>query len=213
MNIFPKWTNHLPTIALILVIVLSTLAVGIVWYWFSPKNTDVGYAPLQPVPYSHKLHVGELGMDCRYCHANVERSPAATIPPTQVCMNCHKIIKADSPNILKLRESFDNNRPMAWKKVHNLPDYAYFDHSRHVLAGISCVSCHGRIDKMAIVHQVQPLSMRWCLDCHRAPEYHLRPLAQITQLDWKAEDQLSLGLQIKKEKNIHPREACSVCHR
>ncbi|MGE4170458.1 MAG: cytochrome c3 family protein [Candidatus Margulisiibacteriota bacterium] len=212
-NIFPKWANRVPGFIMWGALLFLCFIIFVFWYWFSPKNTDVGYAPRQPIPYSHKLHVGELGMDCRYCHYTIEKSGAAAIPPTEVCMNCHNVVKKDNPEIMKIRDSFATGKPIEWVKVHRLPDYVYFNHSRHVNSGISCYSCHGRIDKMEVVHQVQPLSMSWCLDCHRNPEKNLRPKEFVTQLDWKAEDQEKLGLELKKKYHINPGEDCSVCHR
>ena len=137
----------------------------------------------------------------------------AALPSAETCMNCHKIVKADSPKLVKLREAYAQNKPIEWVQVHKLPDYVYFDHSAHLNAGVSCVSCHGRIDQMPVVHQVEPLSMSWCLECHRAPEKFLRPKAFITKLDWKADDQLALGLQLKEANHIRPREDCNTCHR
>ena len=211
--LFPKWTNTLPTIVLILFLGSISFLIFVFWFWFSPTNLEVGYQPKQPVNYSHKIHAGELGIDCRYCHVNVEKSKAASIPSTEICMNCHNVVKKDSPEIMKLKESWTNNKPIEWVKVHSLPDYVYFDHSRHVNSGISCYSCHGRIDQMKVVHQVEPLSMGWCLDCHRHPENHLRPKEFVTKLDWKADDQLALGLKLKEEHHINPKENCSTCHR
>jgi len=131
------------------------LAVGGVWYFGSPSYTDVGYAPVQPVPYSHALHVGELGIDCRYCHVSVETSPVANIPPTQTCMNCHTLVARDSPLLEPIRDSLANQRPMRWVRVHDLADYSFFNHSMHIRAGVGCVSCHGRIDQMEVVTQVE----------------------------------------------------------
>lgn len=212
-NIFPKWANKLPVFILIGLFLLIVFIVFVFTYWMTSKNFDVGYAPQQPIPYSHKLHVGELGMDCRYCHNTVDRAAMAAVPPTEVCMNCHSQIKTDSPHIVKLTESYVSGEPIEWVRVHSLPDYAYFNHSRHVNAGVSCVSCHGRVDNMTVVHQVEPLSMSWCLDCHRAPEKHVRPREFVTQLDWSAENQAELGMQLIKAHNINPREDCSTCHR
>ncbi|NBV42282.1 ammonia-forming cytochrome c nitrite reductase subunit c552 [bacterium] len=210
---FPKWVNVLPLYILIGAALLLSFVVFVFWYWFSPKNLEVGYQPKQPIPYSHKLHVSELGLDCRYCHTNVERSGHANIPSTDTCLNCHKVVKTESPYIKKLQASYDSNTPIQWVKVHKLPDYVYFNHSRHVNAGVSCYTCHGRVDQMETVHQVQPLSMSWCLDCHRAPENHLRPKEFVTKLDWKADNQAELGKQIKEAYKIRPREDCSTCHR
>ena len=211
--VFPKWVNKLPLYVLSGLALLVSFIVFVFWYWMSPKNLEVGYAPTQPVPYSHKLHVSELGLDCRYCHTQVENSSHSNIPNTETCMNCHTQIKADSPNIVKLKDSYVNNKPIEWVKVHKLPDYVYFNHSRHVTAGISCYSCHGRVDQMEVVHQVKPLSMSWCLECHRAPENHLRPREFVTKLDWKADNQVETGRQIKEAYKIQPGEDCSTCHR
>lgn len=213
--LFPAWTNKIPAAALTGLVLLGGLVTFVVWYYFSPKHTDVGYQPVQPVPYSHKLHAGEMGMDCRYCHVGVEKSAHATVPPTQTCMNCHNVVRKDSPKLAPVRDSWANNTPVEWKKIHKIPDYAYFDHSRHVNRGVGCVECHGRIDQMEVVRQVQPLSMSWCLDCHRNPAPHLRPKdVSVTQMDWKApEDPQAFGEKLVQEYNIKPPQDCSGCHR
>lgn len=185
----------------------------IFWYWFSPLNLEVGYQPKQPVAYSHELHAGQLGIDCRYCHTQVEKGPNASIPSTEICMNCHKLIKKDSPEIAKLAKSYATGKPIEWIKIHNLPDYAYFDHSRHINAGVGCVSCHGRIDQMKVVHQDQPLSMGWCLECHRNPEKHVRPKSEITNMNWKADNQDEQGKTLVAQYHLAPKEDCSTCHR
>jgi hypothetical protein len=212
-NIFPKWTNQLPTIIAVGTALIAVTVIGVFWYWLTPKHLNVGYQPVQPIPYSHKLHAGELGMDCRYCHFNVETSPQASIPPTQVCMNCHTTIKADSPLIQKLAESYDTNTPIEWVKVHQLPDYAYFDHSRHVNSGIGCVSCHGRVDTMEVVRQVEPLSMAWCLECHRDVESNVRPKDKITDMGYHSSNQKVEGEFLKRLYKLAPREDCTTCHR
>jgi len=186
----------------------------VIYLGFSPKATDVGYMPTQPVPYSHALHVGQLGMDCRYCHTGVEVAAAATIPPTQTCMNCHSKVRADSEKLIPVRESYATGMPVPWIRIHDLPDYVYFDHSAHVRRGVGCVSCHGRIDAMEVVFQDQSLSMGWCLECHRSPENHLRPVEFVTQLDWvPEEDQLALGTRLRETNNINPPTDCNTCHR
>ena len=167
----------------------------------------------QPIPFSHALHVDNVGMDCRYCHSNVEKAAHSNIPATETCMNCHKQIKTDSPHIKKLTEHYESGEPIEWIKVHMLPDYVYFNHSAHVNVGVSCVQCHGQVNKMDVVYQAEPLSMGWCLECHREPEKYLWPKEQVTNLDWRPEDQLELGLQLKETYNVNPGEACSVCHR
>lgn len=213
--VFPSWHNKVPAIMTVVGGMGAVFAILAVWYWFSPKYTDVGYMPKQPVPYSHKLHAGSMGMDCRYCHTGVERSAHAGVPPTQTCMNCHAQIKTESPKLLPVRESWVSGKPIPWVRVHKTPDYAYFEHSAHVAAGVGCESCHGRIDQMVEVRQDQPLNMGWCLECHRAPEKHLRPADMVTVMGYEAPggDQLALGKKLKEENNINPPLHCSGCHR
>lgn len=212
--LFPRWTNKLRDLAGVLGAGGSLYAVVIVWFGFSPKTTNVGYAPEQPVPYSHALHAGELGIDCRYCHDTVERTGYAAIPPTQTCMNCHAAVRTESPKLAPLREAHAAGRPLDWIKVHDLPDYAFFNHSVHVNRGVGCVECHGRVDRMEVVRQEQPLSMGWCLDCHRDPAPRLRPPEFVTQMDWAPdEDRRTLGRRLMEEAGIHPSTDCSICHR
>ena len=182
-------------------------------YFGSPKFTDVGYRPDQPIDYSHKLHAGELGMDCRYCHTSVEKSQEAVIPPTQTCMNCHSVVQTEKT--AKITESFNTGQPIEWVRVHMLPDYAYFNHSVHVNSNVGCASCHGRVDQMEKVMQVEPLSMSWCLDCHRDPSKHIRPEnISVTQMDWIPSDNHEEKMnKFIKEHNISPPEDCTACHR
>ena len=211
-QIFPKWTNKVPRIALIALLGAFVGIVFIFWYWFSPWNLEVGYKPIQPVPYSHKKHVGELGMDCRYCHTGVEKGPVAGVPPTQTCMNCHSLVKTNSVKLEAVRDSFKTDLPIPWIRIHKIPDYAYFDHSAHIAASIGCVSCHGRIAQMTEVPLEKPPSMGWCLACHRNPQPHLRPLDKITDMEWvPGEDWKPIAKA--KAKNLHPPvENCSGCH-
>ncbi|RAP32758.1 cytochrome C [Candidatus Marinamargulisbacteria bacterium SCGC AG-410-N11] len=211
--IFPKWSNSIPKLIMLLVLGGLSSIVFVFWFWFSPKNLEVGYEPEQPIPYSHKLHVGELGIDCRYCHTNVEDVSHANIPSTDTCMNCHSVIKTDSEHIKKLKKSYDTGEPIPWVNVHMLPEYSYFNHSRHVNSGVGCVSCHGRIDQMEVVRQVESLSMSWCLECHREPAKNIRPLDKITDMEWVAEDPIALGENLIKEYHVNPKENCSTCHR
>ncbi len=213
-QIFPRWTNKLPLVIGIGGVILAIVLVWGVWYYFSPKYTDVGYRPVQPVPYSHKLHAGDLGIDCRYCHTTVEVSAWANVPPTQTCMNCHKLILPESEKLLPVRESYATGNPIEWIRVHHIPDFAYFNHSAHLRAGVGCASCHGNVAQMEVVQQVQPLSMGWCLDCHRKPDMHLRPHDQITNMEWTPpDDQMSFAKRIKEELQIKPPVDCSGCHR
>lgn len=184
---FPRWANYLLPLIVVMVVGGGLYVPVVVGLGFSPKTTDVGYMPQQPVPYSHQLHVGKLGMDCRYCHTTVEQTSFASIPPTQTCMNCHTGIHTSSANLAPVRESFASGKPIEWVKVHDLAEFAYFDHSAHVNRGVGCVSCHGRVDQMEVVWQHQPLSMAWCLECHREPENHLRPVDTVTQMSWTVE--------------------------
>lgn len=217
--VFPRWTNYLlPLIGLIVVggafYVPTLLAMGA-----SPKALAVGYMPTQPVPYSHALHVGKLGLDCRYCHNTVERTAFAPLPATQTCMNCHSTILTSSQALQPVRASWETGKPIEWVKVHNLAQYAYFNHSAHVSHGVGCVECHGHIDQMDQVYQAKPLSMGWCLDCHRNPGPHLRPLDQVTNLNWKPaadEDASVLANQFLEQYKIHDVQymtSCSTCHR
>jgi hypothetical protein len=233
---FPRWSNYaLPAIAVLVVggLLYMPVAIGL---GASPKTTAVGYAPTQPIPYSHALHAGKLGLDCRYCHSTVDKAAFAAIPATQVCMNCHSQIWNNTPGressrLKPLHESWQTGKPIQWTKVHDLPDYVFFNHSAHVNHGVSCVKCHGRIDQMDVVQQAEPLSMGWCLDCHRNPGPNLRPLDQVTNLGWKATDdpdvkqagitdpeqaQRWLGERLVKKFGIHESAymtSCYTCHR
>lgn len=183
-------------------------------YVSHPRNLDVGYSPEQPVPYSHKLHAGTMGMDCTYCHYTVTKAGFAAVPTTETCMNCHSKVKEKSEKLAPVRESYKTGNPVEWIQIHRLPDYVYFNHRAHVTSGVSCVSCHGRIDQMVEVHQVQPLNMGWCLECHRNPAARLRPANLVTKLDWVPDrDPVEIGNEIIAAKNIHPPVNCSGCHR
>jgi hypothetical protein len=215
------------------VLPLGTAAAAGVWYYGTNKHFEVGYQPEQPVDYSHKLHAGDLGIDCRYCHSTVERSSFAAIPATETCMNCHAKVRTDSEKLLPVRESWANDQPIPWVRVHNLPDFVYFDHSAHLAAGVGCVSCHGRVDQMPKVRQVEPLSMGWCLDCHRNPGPNLRNPADVTKMDMApataamATDNVAYAADgadkatpsgdrpavTASGREVHPPLHCSGCHR
>lgn len=168
----------------------------------------------QPVPFSHRHHVGELGIDCRYCHTSVESSATAGIPPTQICMNCHAQIWSDSPTLEPVRASYRSGESIAWTKVHDLPDFVYFNHGIHVAKGIGCASCHGRVDEMNLMWQESTLHMEWCLDCHRHPEPHVRPRAEVFNMAWTAADDPRVdGAALVELYDIDGRDDCSVCHR
>jgi hypothetical protein len=212
--IFPKSTDKYLRIgaALASVIACGGVALGLYATW--PANLKTGYSPIQPVPYSHKLHAGELGMDCYYCHYTADKSGYAAIPPTQVCMNCHVRVKPTSPRLSKVRESYETGEPVPWVRIHKLADFVFFNHQAHVTAGVSCVSCHGRIDQMVEVKQMKPLNMAWCLECHRNPAPNIRPVDQVTNLDWQPDrDPAEIGREIIQAKGINPPQNCSGCHR
>jgi hypothetical protein len=197
-----------------LLVVLPVYLVWMVYYAGSPRTLAVGYQPEQPVPYSHALHAGELGIDCRYCHTTVEQAAWAAVPPTATCMNCHTLVAPESEKLLLVRQSAAGGEPIHWQRVHDLPDFVYFNHSAHVARGVGCVSCHGRVDKMERVYQAERLSMGWCLECHRNPEPHLRPREFVTDMTWvPGEDQAVLGARLRKQYDINPPTDCSTCHR
>ncbi|HEY8551064.1 MAG TPA: cytochrome c3 family protein [Vicinamibacterales bacterium] len=168
----------------------------------------------QPVQFSHAHHVGGLGIDCRYCHTTVDKAAFANIPPTKTCMNCHSQIWLDSPYLEPVRESFRTGNSLVWTRVHDLPDFVYFNHSVHVKKGVGCETCHGRIDQMAGIYQASSLQMEWCLQCHREPEKYVRPREAVYQMGYQPEgDQLEIGRRLVQEYNIRSLTSCSTCHR
>ncbi|PYU11475.1 MAG: cytochrome C [Acidobacteria bacterium] len=179
--------------------------------------TEANVEREQPVQFSHKHHVADDGIDCRYCHTSVETSAFAGIPPTKTCMNCHSQIFRDSPYLEPVRESFRTGKPVEWTRVHQLADFVYFDHSIHVNKGVGCATCHGRVDEMPLVRQVASLQMEWCLKCHREPELYLRPRDQVFDMAWQPpSDQLEQGSRLAKLYKIRSVEeltSCSTCHR
>ncbi len=179
--------------------------------------TEANIVRDQPVQFSHKHHVGDDGIDCRYCHTSVEDSSFAGIPPTKTCMNCHTQIWADSPYLEPIRESFRTGKPIEWTRVHNLPDFVYFNHSIHVNKGVGCASCHGQVNQMPLMRQTSSLLMEWCLDCHRHPDRVLRPREQVFNMDWQPPpNQIEQGLKLVKQYRIRTTEeltSCSTCHR
>ncbi|HZP60876.1 MAG TPA: cytochrome c3 family protein [Opitutaceae bacterium] len=215
-KIFPKSVNSLPLQIVIYLFVLASIATAAVTYYMTPKYTRIGYAPVQPVPFSHAIHAGQLGLDCRYCHNNVEKSPNATVPTSQTCMNCHSIVLKDSPLLAVVRASYESGNPVPWVRIHQLPDFVYFNHAIHVNRGISCYECHGQINQMDRVQETQALSMGFCINCHRDPAAHIRPRAEVYDLNWHAaskQAQLQLGNQLVHDWKVDPPQSCSGCHR
>ncbi|HMF47611.1 MAG TPA: cytochrome c3 family protein [Candidatus Saccharimonadales bacterium] len=176
--------------------------------------TEVGVARAQPVPFSHKHHVGDDGIDCRYCHTSVEGAAFAGIPSTKICMNCHSQIWSESPTLAPVRESFRTGQSIEWTRVHNLPKFVYFDHSIHVKKGVGCTTCHGAVDRMPLMWRENSLYMEWCLECHREPERFVRPRQFVFSASWQPPpDQVKLGRELIEEYKIERLTSCSVCHR
>ena len=217
-QIFHRSTNTISRVSLFSALFLAGLALVVAGAVArSPYMTNANIAREQPVQFSHKHHVGDDGIDCRYCHTAVETSAVAGIPPTKTCMNCHSLLFADSAYLEPVRESFRSGKSIEWARVHRLPDFVYFNHSIHVNKGVGCATCHGQVNQMPLIFQASSLQMEWCLDCHRNPEQFLRPREQVFNMDWKPPaDQTAQGLQLKKEYNIRSAlelTSCSTCHR
>lgn len=217
-NFFPKWTNWLALKLTIVVMVVAVALVAMITYYFTPKYTRVGYQPNQPVPFSHVIHVEQLGMDCRYCHTFVEVAGHSNVPDVQTCMSCHGQgkIKWDSPLLEPIRRAWETGEPVRWVRIHQAPDYAYFNHAAHVNRGISCYSCHGDVAAMPVVWHHEPQSMAWCLDCHRNPELHLRPPEEVYNMKWRpvaGTTQKDIGSRFKELWDVNPPVTCGGCHR
>ena len=216
-DIFPRWTNRLPGQIIFGLLLIGGVVTAGLNYYFTPKYTRVGYQPTQPVPFSHSIHVKQLGLDCRYCHDGVEKSWYSNVPAADTCMNCHSAVRADDPKLEPVRASYkDANKPVEWVQIHKLPDYVYFSHSVHVNRGVSCVECHGRVDEMDEVRHEKHFSMTFCLDCHRDPNKRLRPLDKITDLAYERSedpDNKVRDFDFVKEWHVKTSENCSACHR
>jgi hypothetical protein len=215
-KLFPKSANKLPLQIVIYLGVLAGIATAGVTYYMTPKYTRVGYAPVQPVPFSHAQHVQEVGLDCRYCHSHVDKSGHSNVPDAQTCMNCHATIRPDSPALALVRESFENNTPVPWVWIHRTPDFAFFNHAIHVNRGVSCVECHGKVNEMDTVTHMQPLSMAFCLDCHRDPGSRLRAPGDVYNLDSQtlaAQGRAEDARNFIHDWKVMPPQSCSGCHR
>lgn len=213
-QIFKPSTNTLARVTLFGAIFFALVSV-----WILVSLNRSAYATrqtivrMQPVPFSHDHHTEAMGISCLYCHTSVEESAFAGVPPTATCMNCHKLIWNDSPMLEPVRASFRNGEPIQWARVHDLPDFVYFNHSIHIAKGVGCVTCHGRVDKMPLMKQAVSLQMEWCLECHRAPQDFVRPRSEIYNMEWEAEDQAALGAKLVEQYDIQSLVSCSVCHR
>lgn len=227
-QVFHRSTNTLSRVS-IFGFLFFVVAMG----WFiqeinrSSYVTEAFVARTQPVPFSHKHHVDGMGLDCRYCHVTVEETSFAGIPPTKTCMNCHSQIWSQAPMLEPVRASFRTDQSIQWVRVHDLPDYVYFNHSIHVAKGIGCSTCHGRVDQMPLMWRVNTLQMEWCLQCHRQPEKYLRPPEKVFDMKWRSPskehevewegvkytDQLALGAAVAKKYDVKMKTYCSTCHR
>jgi Cytochrome c7 and related cytochrome c len=220
-QIFHRSTNFISRFSIFSAVFLVGLGlIGVLGLARSPYSTNQNVSRAQPVQFSHKHHVGDDGIDCRYCHTGVETSAVAGIPPTKTCMNCHSVLYADAPYLEPVRESYRTDQSIQWVKVHRLPDFVYFNHSIHVNKGVGCSTCHGTVNQMPLMFQASPLLMEWCLDCHRNPEKVLRPLEPVNEvfnMDWKApSDQAEIGKRFASERHIRSTAeltSCSTCHR
>lgn len=216
-QIFGRSADTVARAVLLAMIIMPIAAIGIAYaVMWSPYITRENSTIEQPVPFSHEHHVGQLGLDCRYCHSSVERSPIASLPPTHTCMTCHSELFTSAAMLAPVRESFAEGKPIHWNRVYQLPDYVYFDHLVHITKGIGCTTCHGQVQTMPLIRQAASLRMAWCLDCHRDPTRHLRPQSKIFSTDWRPPNNHDEeGRRLLVEYHIRPEHLtdCSVCHR
>jgi hypothetical protein len=216
-QVFHRSTN---TIARLTIYGAAFLIAALGWAVYelsaSPYVTDMSVAKDQPVPFSHKHHAGELGIDCRYCHTSVEKSSFAGVPPTQTCMTCHSQIWTNASMLEPVRASYRDDKSIEWIRVNALPDFVYFDHSIHVAKGVGCTTCHGQIAEMPLTQRAGTLYMSWCLECHRQPEKYLRPKSEVFNPYYdppSGEKQLELGKKLMAEYRVQSLQTCSTCHR
>jgi cytochrome c7-like protein len=213
-QIFHRSTNTIARVSLFgAVFLVAAFLVVLTQVNRSPWVTQAQVAREQPIPFSHERHVGSNGTDCRYCHGSVEESSFAGIPPTKTCMNCHAQIFANNPLLQPVRDSFENGRAIEWTRVHDLPDFVFFDHSIHVNKGVGCTTCHGQVDRMPLMYQAQSLQMEWCLECHRNPEQYVRPRGAVFAVDYQPPpNQAELGARLVADYQIQKLTSCSTCH-
>jgi hypothetical protein len=217
-QIFHRSTNIYSRLSILALVGVAGLAGGVVaLVHLSGYNTNQDMFVEQPIQFSHAHHVGGEGIDCRYCHTSVEESAFANIPPTKTCMNCHSQLWTNAPILEPVRASLRENKPLHWTRVHDLPDFVYFNHSIHVKQGVGCATCHGRVDKMPLMYQHANLQMNWCINCHRNPAQYVRPRDQVYNMAWEPpSDDPGLGQRLVKEYNIASAQqltSCSTCHR
>jgi predicted CXXCH cytochrome family protein len=211
-TVFPDWSDAAFRIVLGTAALVGAVAViGPIIYVRTPYHQRREFPLDQPVQFDHRHHVRDDGVDCLYCHSSARSAPYAGIPSAELCMGCHSQVWPDSPQLEPVRRSYFTGKPLRWQRVHELPDYVYFDHSIHVNKGVGCVTCHGRVDRMALAWQVAPLSMGWCLDCHRSPDEHLRPPDQITNMEF--EPRPGQGRELAQLYGVRHLTHCTACHR
>jgi Cytochrome c7 and related cytochrome c len=214
-QIFQRSTNTISRVSIYGAVIL----IAVLGYAANLVNgtayvTEVHNARPQPVPFSHKHHVGELGLDCRYCHTSVEESSSAGMPPTQTCMACHSQIWTNAAILEPVRASYRDSTPISWTRVNALPDFVYFNHSIHVAKGVGCTTCHGPVGEMNITWRENSLYMRWCLECHNAPEKYLRPKSEVFNAFYQPpSDQETLGRKLMIEYKVQKLTNCTTCHR
>ncbi len=214
-DVFPQWANRLPRLVLVGAVLVSSALVSGSWYYLTPKYSRVGYQPVQPTAFSHAVHVEQMGMDCRYCHSAVERSWYSNIPAATTCMNCHDQVLKGDPRLALVRESAATGQTIPWVRVHRVPDFVYFNHAVHVTRGIGCFECHGPLNTMDEIYHAQPLTMTFCLDCHRNPAAKIRPLEEVYNLTWQRPTNFTeaQGRRFVQDWNVRQLEWCSTCHR
>lgn len=223
-QIFHKNMNYQVKTAIVAIVLLANAAFAAAFIWYKSGNVSgQGNQVIQPVQFTHEHHVGGLGLDCRYCHFNVERSSFAQVPPTKVCMTCHSQMYTQEQILEPVRESWRTDKPIQWVRVHQLSDFVYFNHSAHVNKGIGCAECHGRVDQMPLMYQANSLHMAWCLQCHFNPQDHVRPKDQITNMEYEhptspdqkiaVGDQQLTQLELAKQYHVQSKVNCSTCHR
>ena len=216
-QIFHRSTNFISRLSIYgSVVIIAALSYALYAIAMSPWYTQQYVKRQQPVPFSHRHHAGELGIDCRYCHTSVEKSSFAGLPPTQTCMTCHSQIWTNAPMLEPVRASYRDNQSISWIRVNALPDYVYFNHSIHVAKGVGCTTCHGPIAEMPLTYRAGTLYMSWCLECHRQPEKYLRPKSEVFNPYYEpptGAKQLELGKKLMAEYHVQSLQTCSTCHR
>jgi hypothetical protein len=215
-TVFPAWTDTALRVGMVAAIALAVIAIiGPMLYVRGPWHQKREYPLTQPVQFDHRHHVRDDAIDCLYCHGSARNTPYAGIPATEVCMGCHAQVWPASVQLAPVRASWFSGEPLRWSRVHDLPGYVYFNHAIHVNKGVGCVTCHGRVDDMALAYQVAPLTMRWCLDCHREPAPHLRPREAITSMTWRppAGEEAATARVLAARYAVRSLTSCTTCHR